>query len=102
MAREIADNARKEIDEKGMSDNHLLPVIPPGSDCWVGGDKKEVSGKVLQVIVGHNRAVQYQVTWWSGNDRKCEWLHDCEVQSISPNGPFLPIGFARNGAKAGT
>lgn len=75
------------------TDRHTLLVIFPGDDCWIGGDKGEIPAKVLEVNIGPMRKVMFRVVWWDGNARKVEWLEDLEVKPISPNGPFMPIGF---------
>ena len=71
-------------------------VIRPGQECWIG-PKREIAARVVQVSITQadltEVRVSYQVAWWDGNNRKCEWLEQSEVESISPNGPFLPIGF---------
>lgn len=73
---------------------HNVLVIRPGDECFIGD---AISATVNQVCVrngnGGEMGIQYQVAWWSGNDRKCEWLEEHEVKSISPNGPFMQIGF---------
>lgn len=91
-----------------MSDNkkHVTPVPPrktygacvsaiaPGDACWIG----EIECVVNQVCVRDGGpsgySVQYQVVWWSGRERRCEWVDEHEVKPISPNGPFLKIGFS--------
>jgi len=74
---------------------HNVLVIRPGDECWIGN---EIKAKVVQVILkaaGMGEvSVSYQVAWWSGNERKCEWLEEHECELISPNGPFMRIGFA--------
>jgi len=77
---------------------HNVLVIRPGDTCWIG---KEIKGKVVGVSMRAagmgEMSIQYHVSWWSGNDRKTEWLEEHEVEANSPNGPFMRIGFAAAG-----
>lgn len=72
-------------------------IIRPGDDCWVGSRKDAIPGKVVEVSIkaatGCEFSIQFRVIWWDGRTRKSEWLEDIEVEPISPNGPFQPVGF---------
>lgn len=78
----------------GTFGKHPILVIAPGDSCWLDS----VEAKVVQVCVRPGNSgeygVQYQVSWWDGNNRKCEWVEEFETKPISPNGPFLQIGFS--------
>ncbi len=57
----------------------------PGSPCWVGlawnrDDGKSIPGTILQVAIGEKGRVSYQVGWWDGRQRRCEWLEQVEVE----------------------
>ena len=71
----------------------MIEVIPPGAIVLVG---KEIAGRVVQVCIQKNKSVQYQVSWFDGNDRKLQWLEDFEVMPFKEEDK-MKIGF--NGGK---
>ena len=50
-----------------------------------------IKGTILSVMITHAE-VKYEVVWWSGRDRKIEWLYDFEIK-IFDNVKNLKIGF---------
>lgn len=72
--------------------NHI-DVIGIGSRVKVGDDLL-LDGLVIQVLITSGCAVQYQVSWWSGNDRKKDWFEEFEVRT-QKNDKHVP-GFAVN------
>lgn len=73
-----------------QGDRAPLLVHFPGDEVWIG---KDIKGRVVQVCIHTNRLCQFQISWWNGRERKIEWFEDFEVTPISPNGPFMQIGF---------
>lgn len=65
----------------------MLSVIPIGASVTIGG---VIPAKVLGVSIGNGNAIEYRCVWWSGSERKTEWLQACEVDSESQT---MPIGF---------
>ncbi len=53
-----------------------MDVISPGTRVHIG-PKREIEATVVEVAI--KAGPQYRVTWWSGNDRKSEWLEPSEV-----------------------
>lgn len=72
-----------------------MEVFKPGAEVHLGIDG-DVRGEVVQVAITANLHVQYQVAWWDGRTRRCDWLESFEVQTIG-EAPVVPIGF-REGA----
>ncbi len=68
----------------------MLTVHEPGTEVDLGED---LTGIVNQVAIAGNAHVTYQVAWWVGNERKCEWLAAHEVLPLTE--PKLNIGFYR-------
>jgi hypothetical protein len=56
----------------------VLSVIAPESQVLIGPDH-EIVATVIDVSIRSGGLVQYRVIWWSGNERKNEWLEACEV-----------------------
>lgn len=72
-----------------------LVVYQPGSEVDLGQGLK---GMVNQVIIAAGDHVRYEVAWWAGNDRKCEWLEQHEVMPSGTTG-VLRIGFKEQGGE---
>jgi hypothetical protein len=53
----------------------IRTVIAPGAMVDLG---RGLVGKVVQVCL-RPQGEAYQVAWWDGNYRKCEWLESCEL-----------------------
>lgn len=59
---------------------------------------KIASGTLNAIITGinirANEVVMYECSWWSGNDRKLEWLNSYEVEAVDEyNAGKIKIGF---------
>ena len=72
----------------------MLTVYAPGTEVDLGED---LTGIVNQVMISGKDRVQYQVVWWVGNERKCEWLDAHEVLPLMES--KLKIGFWKNSEK---
>ncbi|HUU97727.1 MAG TPA: hypothetical protein VM487_18485 [Phycisphaerae bacterium] len=68
-----------------------LDVLKPGSSVKIG-PKQDISAMILQVRIQEQNYVDYQVVWWSGRERKTEWIGNLEVAGGSW-GDELSIGF---------
>lgn len=73
----------------------MLTVHEPGTVVDLGED---LQGLINQVNIAGKDHVTYQVVWWVGNERKCEWLDDHEL--ALPKEPKLKIGFGRRARNA--
>ena len=60
----------------------MLSAIKPGTKVWLG-PKQEIEATVLEVIIKGDGYMQYRLAWWSGNDRKTEWLEESEISTAS-------------------
>lgn len=88
----------------GGFDSHKAPVTLPRRKEMkeavvldVGCDvilNKGIEGKILQICI-RETGTQYQVVWWCGSTRKCEWLESQEVEPTSNSPSQLKIGFNR-------
>lgn len=69
----------------------MLEVHGVGSQVTVGGHEARVTG----VTIRDGGNVRYEVVWWAGAVRYCEWVEACEVTG----GPAAKtrIGFGANG-----
>ena len=68
-----------------------LDVLKPGSSVKIG-PKQDISAMILQVRIQEQNYVDYQVVWWSGRERKTEWIGNLEVAGGNW-GDELSIGF---------
>lgn len=84
-AREIANGAKRDIGARSHID-----VLACGTPVVLGPDR-DIEGTVIDVGV-RSGVVQYRVAWWSGRERKTEWLEACEVHCADDAG-VLRIGF---------
>jgi hypothetical protein len=71
-----------------------MEILAPGTAVWLSLGE-DITGEILQVCIKSNSYVQYQVAWWSGRERRCEWLEAFEFTPVKD--AKLPIGF-QNGA----
>ena len=78
-----------------MPDSKTLIVYRPGSEVDLGQGLK---GTINQAAVAARGHVRYEVVWWIGNDRKCEWLEEHEILSV-PVADMLRIGFTQEEGK---
>ena len=67
-----------------------ISVIKPGTPVTLNGDIEAV---VVELSIASNLHVQYRCAWWSGSDRKVEWLEEHEVSCERDTS--LTIGFAQ-------
>jgi hypothetical protein len=74
-----------------MSKKESIEVIPPGTQVLIGNGDDRITGTVLEVIIGFT-GVQYKVVWWSGRERKEQWMQPLELLMTSPPEKFI-IGF---------
>lgn len=68
------------------------------------GSKVSLNGIEAQILTIRIQGdvlplVDYEVVWWSGNDRKTSWVCEFELVTLSDTRPFLDIGF-HNGQEA--
>lgn len=70
----------------------MLVLISPESEVEIGPVEAPIAGIVLQIAIHTKGAVQYQVAWWSGLERKEVWLDACEVRP-SANSMKTEMGF---------
>lgn len=68
----------------------ILEVMSVGSPVLLLGG---LEGRIAAVCVFENQRVQYQCVWWSGRDRKIEWLESFEVQRM-PESASSKLGFS--------
>lgn len=60
----------------------MLVVFSPESFVEIGPKEAPIIGNVLQVAIHSKGAVQYQISWWAGLERKEVWLDACEVRPL--------------------
>lgn len=51
-----------------------------------------VPATVIAVTI-RKTGVQYQVSWWSGNDRREAWVEECEISTDNEASSRERIGF---------
>src|SRR5678815_2636075 len=71
--------------------NRFMTVIPPGTKVALG-PKMELEAIVLETTIKEHGYVFYRVAWWSGNERKTEWLEASEVHNPAEK-MTVSIGF---------
>jgi len=94
-----------------MDDSHSVDTTPqlptlhmgvnalaPGSACLIGPLKETcpIPATVVAVCLYDSERVSYQVAWWDGRSRRCEWLESCEVKPAK-NSPLKTVGFRLQG-----
>jgi hypothetical protein len=70
----------------------MLVIISPESEVEIGPTEAPIIGVVIQVAIHPQRAIQYQVAWWCGLERKEQWMDACEVR-VSIKSIRTEIGF---------
>jgi hypothetical protein len=55
-----------------------MEIIRPGATVTIGD---EIEALVTQVCIRECDHVSYQCVWWDGNNRKTQWLEECEVDA---------------------
>lgn len=48
-----------------------------GGKCYIGGDIPAVINGVLFRV---NGSTEYEIVWWDGRTRRCEWVMPQEIQ----------------------
>ena len=72
-----------------------MRVFKTGSEVRIiQGDNLYVSGTVCAVCIRGGR-ITYEVAWWSGATRSCEWVEEHEVTTC-PRSKKQNIGFHTN------
>jgi len=69
----------------------MIQVIKPGHTVSLFGD--EILAIVLKVCIEEQGIVTYQVSWWSGRERKTAWVHRFEVTQLKGS-KMMEIGFS--------
>ncbi|MCK9463034.1 MAG: hypothetical protein M0R80_25710 [Proteobacteria bacterium] len=64
-----------------------IEVFPIGTKIMLGD---EIPAIIIGVWI--EKSVQYHVVWWSGRERKCEWVSDMEFSTTDAN--KMTIGFS--------
>lgn len=54
--------------------------------------EEDVTGKITAICIRSDN-VQYEVVWWSGRSRYCEWLEPCEITMVADT-QTTAIGFS--------
>lgn len=55
-----------------------LKVFRIGMSCIIGED---IEGVISSICINYNNEVTYKVVWWSGRERRTEWLCDSEIKT---------------------
>lgn len=55
----------------------IVSCLRPGRRVLLQGN---LEGRVIQALIRENASIQYQVAWWDGRTRHCEWLEAFEVE----------------------
>jgi hypothetical protein len=66
----------------------------PGSKVDIGTREAPISATILKACIsgsGPQTRVEYEVSWFSGRDRKTAWIHPHEI--IGGDESFRRIGF---------
>jgi len=63
-----------------------------GTEVQIGPGDETITGTVIQIAIAEHGKVQYQISWWSGRERKTEWLEAFEVVAGQPS---VKIGFIK-------
>ncbi len=69
-----------------------LEVLAIGTRVQMHFPADPIDGIVTAVCIRHYEHVTYEVVWWDGRQRKCEWLEGCEL-TVPGEMNFQPIGF---------
>jgi hypothetical protein len=72
----------------------MLQTYPVGAKIILNDD---VAATVSGVCVRANEAVTYEVVYWSGSSRHCEWVQSFEVQGFRDTKDTNSIGFHKQG-----
>lgn len=80
---------------KFLTVHHTEQVWPVGAKVIVGTD---ITGTVTGIML--RAGVTYEVVWWDGRTRRCEWLAECEIKPGSEDSTKLRIGFKHDPMEA--
>ena len=53
-----------------------MKVWPVGSTVILDSD---IKGTILQICIGNEEAISYEIVWWDGNKRNKEWFQEFEI-----------------------
>ena len=87
-------HSRVELPQEFVDVIRFMVVIPPGTKVCLG-PKCELEAIVLETTIKEGNYVFYRVAWWSGNERKTEWLESSEVHRPEEK-MTVSIGFGGN------
>lgn len=65
-----------------------IEVFPIGARVTIDPEG-EITAEITAILILSN-GIQYQVVWWDGRLRKCEYLNEAEIQGTTPK---QQIGF---------
>ena len=69
-----------------------IKIIRNGSTVFLGDNKRKA--KVLQCCIrGSEETIEYQVAWWSGDNRKTAWVDSHEITYDQDNTSTVNIGY---------
>lgn len=68
-------------------------VYRPGAIVSVGQRGDTIRAFVVQTTIQNAGRIQYEITWWSGRDRKTAWVEEWEVSKIDDKSIQCSIGF---------
>lgn len=68
----------------------MIEVIRPGTKVSLP-QAEIVNAVVIAAMIQTNDRVRYLCVWWSGAERKEEWVEACEVSAEVP--AWVPVGF---------
>ena len=68
----------------------IVDLLPVGSEVLIG---EKIEGVIKSICVNDNNQVTYQVVWWNGNARLCEWLDRFEVEAVDSSSNSTRLGF---------
>jgi hypothetical protein len=77
-----------------MDEKPPLNLIAPETEVMIGAPDFQIPGMIAAVRILPENVIDYFVVWWSGRDRKSDWLDPFEIKVI-PNGKFksVTVGF---------
>ena len=70
-----------------------LEVFDIGTPVQIGPVNEKIQGVVTEINIFNGGRVLYRVSWWSGRERRHEYLEAYEV--VSDKAPKARIGFTR-------
>lgn len=70
----------------------MIEVFMPGSPVLL---EDKLPAIVTQICIKDKKNIQYQCVWWSGRERKCEWLEQIEVRSAGDRSASMKVGFTK-------